>query len=281
MKLGLGTVQFGLDYGVSNPGGRTTEPAAAAILDSAVEAGVRVFDTAPAYGNSEDILGRLLPDNRDLCVVSKVSGSPSRSIPASLSRLRRSRLYACLVHQPADLSRDDGKRILGELAEAKARGLVEKIGVSVYGAKDIDRAVALFKPDVVQVPASVFDQRLLASGHLDALKRSGVEIHARSIFLQGVVLMSPSALPPHLAAARAALEKFDAACRVAGCSRIAAAMAFALCNPVFDTVLVGVTTPREWAEILEAAKERVNLPFEEFAVDQEEIVSPILWKTAS
>ena len=285
MKLGLGTVQFGLDYGVSNAVGRTPEAEARRIVDAAYTAGVRLFDTAPSYGDSESVLGRALAGRTDARIVTKTvparqsaKGPASLGLQDSLRRLQRSKIYGCLVHHAADLVGEGGEEILDDLKRAKEQHLVDRIGVSVYTAREIDEVLEWFVPDIVQLPASAFDQRLLASGHVADLKRRGVEIHVRSVFLQGLLLMAPSSVPPYLAAARGPLEAFDRACHSAGIDRLTGALGFALSNPLFDAVLVGVTSSDELSQVLAAAVRPVTMSYSDFALDDASLVSPAAWK---
>ncbi len=283
MKLGLGTAQFGLDYGVSNRLGRPTEDEARAIVQAAATAGVSVVDTAPAYGESEAVLGRVLDGHEAFSVVTKTvpgvadSRSVLHALNASLNRLGRKNVYGVLAHHAEDAIGEKGKAVIEGLREAKSRGLVEKIGVSVYTASDIDSILKNFVPDIVQLPANVFDQRLIRSGHVSELKRRGVEIHVRSVFLQGLLLMSPIDVPANLSEARGPVERFDSACRTAGRSRLAGALSFALGNPDFDCVLVGVASLAELTGVLEAAKSAVSLDFSAFEVHDERILSPTRW----
>gem|GEM_PF-2061768 len=187
MKLGLGTVQFGQAYGVSNTGGQVAPDEAARILAQAAQAGVAVLDTAANYGTAEDVLEKL--DTKPFRLVTKTI-SVKQGVPAVVARARQSaeRLKAdtLLVHAAADL-KDDA--LWPALQALKAEGVFRKIGISVYVADDPLAVAQTFRPDVMQLPFSVLDQRLLKSGALMRLKDLGVEIHARSIFLQGLLFL--------------------------------------------------------------------------------------------
>jgi aryl-alcohol dehydrogenase-like predicted oxidoreductase len=211
MQLGLGTVQFGGDYGVSNPGGRTPPDEVARILALAEREDIGLLDTAALYGDSEAVLGGALRRGHKFRIVSKtlkfdaarISQADASALRAgfenSLRRLRQDRLYGLLVHAAADLLRPGGELLWAALNELKREGLVEKIGVSVYTGEDIEAILLRFRPDLVQLPLSVLDQRLIAGGQLARLKAQAVEIHARSIFLQGLLLMEDAELPSTVA----------------------------------------------------------------------------------
>ena len=182
MKIGLGTVQFGLDYGVSNKEGKTAPDEVGRILKAAADRGVRVIDTAALYGSSEEALGSALPTGHRFDIVTKTRSFKKDSITpddarileegfgASLSKLRSRSVYGLLLHDCDDLLAKGGGLLMAKMQGFKERGLVKKIGVSVYTASQIDRVMARFSIDIIQLPLSVFDQRLIQSGHLSRLK---------------------------------------------------------------------------------------------------------------
>lgn len=285
MKLGLGTVQFGLPYGVSNAAGQPPATEVARILARAAAADIAVLDTAAAYGNAEAALGQCLgPDHKFAIITKAASPGPGAhsqqlrdSVDASLRNLRQERLYGLLLHRAADLFAPGGQQLVTALRELVAAGRVAKIGVSVYTAEEIDRTLDIFTPDIVQLPISILDQRLLASGHLRKLKAAGVEIHARSIFLQGLLLMD--AVPTHFHPLQAHLARYAEFLARNGLTRVQAALSFIAAVPDVDVALVGVTGVAELDEIL-ASMDRFDgcaEDFSAFAVTDERMVNPALW----
>ena len=187
MKLAIGTVQFGLDYGISNAGGRTSQDEAQRILNLAKGSGIDTLDTAAAYGDSEQVLGRI--GVAGWKVVSKVPPLPNDEVNGkawvldhvrrSLDRLRIERLDGLLLHNAADLLKAQGRDIAAGLQEAKAEGLVGKAGYSIYSPQSLTELIEVMSPDLVQAPFNVLDQRLASSGWLGRLIESGAEVHAR------------------------------------------------------------------------------------------------------
>ena len=223
-QLGLGTVQFGIDYGVTNKNGVPSDATVVKILSDALKNKIGIIDTAPAYGNAEWRLGNLLPDNRDCQIVTKTAVRPKlnrfgrddaelvhRAFLDSLQRLQRDHVYGLLVHLGTDLLLQGGERLVETLFALRAAGLVKKVGVSIYNAEELDRILEVFTPEFVQLPLSIADQRLLKSGHLAKLKRLGVEIHVRSVFLQGVLLAEPATLPDFLRTSTPQFERIRTA----------------------------------------------------------------------
>lgn len=289
-KLGLGTVQFGLAYGVTNARGRVPEADAAAIVQAAVAAGLDLFDTAAAYGDSERVLGRVLPGG-DVRVVSKLSPIHSdtigedaiaqcrASVARSLAELGRPRLYGLLLHRPDDLRKPGRNRLVALLAELKAQGLVAKVGISAYDRGQIQTALDLLPLDIVQLPMNLLDQRLLRDGTLAKLKARNVELHARSAFLQGALLADPAALPAYFAPHRERLAAIGRCADAQGLSRLALCLRFLLERAEIDRVIVGVTGVAELQEILAAAAAATPLPagLDRLASDDLALINPSLW----
>lgn len=254
-KLGLGTVQWGGDYGVSNLAGRTPPSEVANILAAARRLGVKVLDTAALYGESEQVLGRnelasfqvvTKTARFDRAVISADDGARMlATFRESLAKLRCSSVYGLLIHNADDLLAQDGDILVRCLERLKGDGKVKKIGVSVYSGDQAALLLSRFTPDLVQVPISVLDQRLIRGGHLDLLKSHGVEIHVRSVFLQGLLLMDPSCIPRYFEPIRPLLMRWHATARDAGMTASQAALAFVRTLPQVDCVLVGVESARQ------------------------------------
>ena len=291
MELGLGTVQFGLDYGVSNTEGKVQPDEAARILATARQRGVRIIDTAASYGDSERVLGELTGGGDPYRIVTKLPSigrervtdrdidGLRRSVDESLDRLRRSRIYGLLVHQADDLTAPGGDGIYRLMDELKVSGIVEKTGVSVYTADQIDRIVERYAIDLIQVPVNVFDQRLISSGSIGMLHARGIEIHARSIFLQGLLLMPPESIHSRFAPYRNLIATYHSFLALHGMTPLEGAFAFARSIPEIDVVLTGVTSVKEFeanADAFHAAGPETP-DFSQFAVNDERLVNPAMW----
>ena len=188
-RIGLGTAQFGIDYGISNTIGRVPKARIIEILDSALVAGIPVLDTASSYGNSEVLIGNIIASEQPFRIITKtpvLAGQTvvkedvqiiTDSFTRSLERLKRTSLSGLLVHHGKNLMLSGGHYLVEALKELKQTGLVEKIGVSVYSGAEIDQVLTMFTPDIVQLPYNVVDLKLKQSGHLTKLKNLGIEIH--------------------------------------------------------------------------------------------------------
>jgi len=290
-NLGLGTVQFGTDYGITNKTGKVPETDVEQILALAADSGIRVLDTAAGYGDSEDVLGKVLGRGlHPFDIVTKAAlpvalkcaeltrQAYRESLYRSLERLGQDQVYGFLAHRTQDLLQEGGDGIVDNMQQLKAEGVVRKIGISVYTAQEIDAVLDLFKPDLVQLPINVLDQRLVVSGHLRKLKDLGVEIHARSIFLQGVLLQTAGTVPSFLTKYSAEIEKFRSTASELGVTCIQAALGFVLGLDEVDVVVVGVNSVIHLQEVLNASQKKVDPEwFAACAADEEALLNPSLW----
>jgi len=290
LKIALGTVQFGVNYGISNKAGKTSQAEVGAILAAARSNGVSVIDTASLYGDSEAVLGQSLPAGSGFRIVTKtpqfsgqtLDGADAQQLEdtlrSSLAKLGAASVYGLLIHRADDLL-PGGDLLVERLLRLKQAGLVSKVGVSVYSGRQIDLVLERFPMDLIQLPINVLDQRLLQSGHLQKLKNAGVEIHARSAFLQGLLLMELQEIPGYFDSVRGRLESYHRYIKEHGLTPLQAALGFVSGIPEIDQVVCGVNDARQLREICEAAQAKVDFrEFADFATSDEAIVNPALWK---
>jgi len=277
-RLGLGTVQFGQAYGVSNTTGQVPLAEAQAMLTRAAGQGVAVLDTAANYGQAEQVLEQC--DTSPFRIVSKTA-SVKNGVAAVIARARQSvqslgRVDVLLVHAVADLLGPDGEELWRALQGLKEQGMVGAIGISAYVADDPAALARRFRPDVMQLPFSLLDQRLLRDGSLARLKDLGVEVHARSLFLQGLLFMET--VPQKLRDAAPLLARVRQQIAAAHTTPLAAALGFVLSRPEIDVAVVGATSRHELDEILGAARAPLpELDWSACALEDARILTPSLW----
>jgi len=289
-RLGLGTVQFGMDYGVSNRDGRTSSKEAEEIVRLAGEVGIRVIDTAALYGESENILGQVLPQNHHFDIITKTERFHKKPITRpdadrlierfkqSLENMRTDQLYGLLIHGAEDLMTTGGERLFEAMCRLKADSLVKKIGVSVYTERQIADIAERFQIDIIQLPLNVHDQRFIRNGQLQKLSRKGIEIHARSIFLQGLLLMAVDDLPVYFKSAYPIINNYQSRLKDRGISLQAAALNFVKSIPEIDYLIIGVNSRKQLLENLEAFASGCEINFADFAIEKEEIINPSVWQ---
>ena len=284
-RLGLGTVQFGLPYGVSNGSGQVPPAEARAILATAHEAGIRVLDTAAAYGMAEALLGELRTQAARFRICTKTLSLREGGLTNVIARARRSAellggapIDALLVHSARDLFGKNGGALWNELQKLKAEGLFSRIGISAYAHDNPVELARGYQPDLMQIPVSLLDQRLVVDGSLDELSRLGIEVHVRSIFLQGLLFVAPEMLPQKLVHAATRLAQIRTAIHAASTTPLAAALAFVLQQSNIDVAVVGVTSTNQLREIISAAAAPApGLDWGALAVDDPIVLNPAIW----
>lgn len=292
-RLVIGAAQFGMPYGATNTRGQVPLREVAAILHRAHEAGIRLVDTAAGYGTSEAVLGDMLPDFPAIDVVTKLPAFPGSVIAEadiremhdtvlrSLDLLHRSKLCGLLVHHSGDLSKPGGEHVVELLDRLKQDGIAERVGVSVYDIEDIDTILKSFRPDIVQMPINLFDQRFVQSGHVERLHKAGIEVHARSIFLQGILLKEASRLPRYFGPFAVQFADYSNFLNEHGITRLAACLSFIMEQSGADRVLIGVTSIDELDQILMALSQSVVLPaMSRLASNEPALVDPRQWRLA-
>lgn len=282
-RLGLGTVQFGLDYGISNRDGVTSVAEVRRILSVASRGEIYCLDTAPAYGDSEARLGRELSPYTEFKIVTKTppgagAVEATNTLKKSLVRLKRARVYGLLVHHARDLLGYRGQELALALQRMQRDRLVEKIGFSAYEEEEARQAMTVLRSDLVQLPLNVLDQRVYRSGFLADLRKEKVEIHLRSIFLQGLLLMPYQRLPTFFSPIRPTLEKYAAFCNQRGLTAVQGAFAFVKSLDVDVVAIIGVNRAdqleknlRDWQHSPE------DIDFSCFACTGNDFLDPSRW----
>lgn len=278
MKLALGTVQFGLDYGVNNNLGQIPTDEAKKILNYAKDKGIVTLDTASGYGNSEQVLGEI--GVNDYKVITKTSSLEDgedeviKNFYQSLDYLKVDQVDGLLIHNINDTKDKKFDNLFSKLIELKKEGLVKKIGFSSYTPEQVDFLLANFDFDLIQLPFNVFDARLISGGQLKELKKKNIEIHARSVFLQGVLLDFDN-LPSYFSFWVPQFNQYQEIVKRSGLSLLEYALNFALNTQELDKILVGVNSLSQLSNIVNSSKLDTNL--QAFTVDDENLLNPGLW----
>ena len=284
-KLALGGVQFGLDYGINNPQGKVPKNDVFDILALAKKSGIDLIDTADTYGDSETVIGEYLssrPDSFKIVTKTRASGQDDVAdhFRSSIKALRAKSLYGYLIHDFKAFK--ETPEIWVEMKKLKDDKLVKKIGFSLYFPHEID---FLFDnniaPGILQFPYSIFDQRF--SPYLKDLKDKGIEIHVRSVFLQGLLLMDPAQLPVGLKAVKEKLQYLNLFSKEKSVPLSSVCLNFAVLNPDIDRVVIGVNSCKELNEGLGsgtyADKCREMMPIlSGLGESNEDIILPTNWK---
>lgn len=278
-KLGLGTSQFGLDQ-PPGPRGRPRDAEARDILSIAGRSGLTVLEVARGATASDGLLRTALPQpnpfRMTLTAVRPDRGPEvvEAELRAQMLRLGVERVDAIVAASATDLFSPLGPKLWDKLKELKDLGLCRRIGVPVYASDDPVGVARRFKPDLVQAPASLLDQRLLLDGSLATIAEMGVEVHLRSIFLNGVLFLPPDRAPSHLKAAAGRISRARRLIAEGKSDPLQAALGFALTRPEAAHVLVGVTSAAEMSAVVAAAMSPPpDLDWDEMAIDDPDALS--------
>ena len=286
-RLALGTVQFGLAYGIANQAGQVSRPAAKAMLQLAAVNGIDTLDTAIAYGESETCLGEIgirgfnlvtkLPTLPDNC--QDVSVWVRGQVAASLSRLGVTAIYGLLLHRSEQLLGPNGAALYQALQELKEDGRVQKVGVSIYAPSELERLSQQYRFDLVQAPFNPVDRRLHNTGWLQRLKDDSVEVHTRSAFLQGLLLMAQAEVPSKFAPWSAVWQRWHQWLAHHDVSAVEACLGFSLSFPEIDRVVVGADSMDQLAQIVSAASIQTPSDLPALQCDDENLINPAYWPT--
>lgn len=286
MKIALGTAQFGLPYGIANTGGQIIETVGRQILDVAIDAGINTIDTAIAYGDSEKCLGNLGVSGWS--IVTKLPEVPAdqfqtkewieKQFFSSLHRLKVDRISGFLLHRPAQLLKPNGKDIWGTLQNLKSKGQIDKIGYSIYSPEELNLLAEEFLPDIIQAPANVIDQRLKSSGWLQYLADHNVEVHIRSVFLQGLLLMSYERIPERFRQWYSILNAWNQWLAENELNALEGCLWPMMSEDMFDYLVIGVDSLLQLEQILEVVQNFRKLPMPDFDCPNEcELINPAKW----
>ena len=286
MKLALGTAQFGSDYGIASASGRPSTNDIRGILRLARQSGIDTLDTAAAYGNSEEVLGNVGVSNwRIVTKVPKYSLQPEniRSwlmgyVKNSLEMLKVDNISGLLLHDASALLKPGGFELVQALLEVKETGLVNNIGYSIYSPEDLPSLLEVLCPDLIQVPLNIFDQRITATGWLGRLVSEGIEVHARSIFLQGLLLMEPNSRPSYFGGWAHLFGVWDRLIDRLGVSRTAACIGFINQHADISQAIVGIDNINQLEKILDAARQPVVIDVDGICSDDSGLIDPFNWE---
>lgn len=296
MELCLGTVQFGMDYGVFDTPKKDSEYCIT-CMDYATQNGICSIDTAAAYGMAEEVTGaflqkktiareklqictKFLPNILDDYEQKDYKRVIKENLEKSLRTLNLDYVDTYLLHSARYAFRPD---ILEALSSVQKEGLAAHVGVSVYNPEE---ALACFESpyvDYIQVPYSVFDHRMKEYGIFDAEKKRNCTIDVRTVFIKGLIRLTQEEVPKHLAGANPILAKLDEFCKKTGYTRIELAMGYVKREKEVKHLVFGIRDMMQLKEDI-AAFERTIPEYvftemeESFAELDTNIVVPSLWK---
>ena len=283
-KIVIGTAQFGSDYGVHNQNGKVKYHQILKILNKGLENNINSIDTAIAYNGVHKILGNFNMNKWN--IYTKIPSVPHgcknveewifNQINKSLDDLKVNFIAGIYIHNPMQLFEDNGNKIYKALEELKKNKKVKKIGYSVYSPKQLSNLWNLFKPDIVQLPYNIFDQRFANSGWLSKLKKNNITIHARSIFLQGLLFFSTDKLPNKFSQILPLFREYEDWLNDQKISKFDGSLAFAMNNEFIDNYVLGFDSYRQISDLVKFKVPKIHFPQFSSVID-EKILDPSRW----
>ena len=286
-KLALGTAQFGLNYGVANKLGKIKFSVAKDIINFAKNEKINLIDTAFTYGESETTIGKI--GIQDFKIVSKLPEIPkecpnveswiNNEVNNCLKRLQCKSIYGLLVHQTKNLIDKKKDLIINALNKLKSYKLVEKLGVSIYDPNELDHLMNVMEINIVQAPLNIIDRRLEASGWLSKLHKNGIEVHTRSSFLQGLLLMPRVKIPSKFNRWSKIWDSWSQELEKNNLDAASVCLSYPLSLPEVSRVIVGVDSFEQLQGLILASNTNVEKRDWSFMKSSDlNLINPSNWK---
>ncbi len=282
MKFVIGTVQWGIKYGISNDSGIPKDIEIKKILNYANKNKISYLDTASVYGNSEKRIGKLSKNN--FKIITKIKslsnkGSIKMELNKSIKNLNSNSIYACLIHDIKEILSNSSK--WNQLKYEKERGKISKIGFSLYNPNELDLIIKKgFIPDIVQLPYSVLDRKF--EPYFRKIRDLGSEIHVRSIFLQGLYFLNVNTLSDYFNPIKKDLIHINKIAEDLNIDLLDLLIQFVLFNNMIDKVIVGIDNLKQLKQIKKSSKKKniynkIYKSVEDIKVENKELLNPSNW----
>ena len=286
-KLVIGTAQFGMDYGITNSSGKIALEEIKNILILAKKYNINTLDTAIGYGNSETSIGEANRSNIDVITKLPKCSNSERNIKKeiienvhnSINRLRVKKLYGILLHHSKDLRNTNQLEIYNSLLCCKENNLCSKIGVSGYSSEEIFYVIKKYDIDLIQLPYNIINRELVTSGLISKLKEKNIEIHVRSIFMQGLLLLKPDKLHMYFTKWKPIFINWFNWLEKNNLTPLEACLSFVLSNEMLDKIVIGIDSIEQFKQIINISKKIDNIfPPDNLISHDTDLINPSNWK---
>ena len=276
-KLIIGGAQIGLNYGVSNKIGIPSDSELNKIIKTAKKNNITLLDTASSYGNAEQRIGNIA--NNEFNIITKISNisldnSIAYQVKKSLDNLKSKSLYACLFHNANELIKMPV--FWDKLIRQKELGLIKKIGYSLYHPEEFEKLIQVkCIPDIIQIPFNIIDRNF--EPYLKDLKSLGIEIHVRSIFLQGLLLKKNKYKQKKFSNWFSIWDSYEFWLKKKSISPLEGCLSHVLSYKEFSNILVGIESNSQLSEIILASKKKAGKAPDSITSSDLSLTNPLAW----
>lgn len=284
-KLVLGTAQLDKNYGIKKKRKKISLKEMRDIINYAKNKNINFLDTASSYKNSEKILNKVALEGFN--VIGKIEkirdhknifNLMKKKVTEASKKLKINSFYAYLIHDEEDLYSQKGQEIFDSLLKIKKKGLIKKIGISIYNFKDLPKIVNKFNLDIIQLPYNLFDRRLENKKLLKLLKKKNIEVHVRSVFLQGLLLNQINSIPKKFYKLKKELIKLENYSKKSKISKLEICTNFVFCKNYIDKVIIGLEKKENLEEILNISHKYKIKNIPNFKISNKKLIDPRNWK---
>ena len=284
-KIILGSANFDQKYGIKKNFIKKHE--IKKLFKVALKNKIKIIDTSPLYSESEKIIGSI--NNKKFKIISKIPKIPknikkkniekwmNRNVRFSLKNLKIKKFECLLIHDASSLLGKNGKRIYKSIRNIKTNGLTNKIGISIYDFNILDKILKKFKFDLIQAPLNILDQRLIKTGWLKKLKEKKIEIHVRSIFLQGILFVKHNRLPKKLQKLRENWIRWENWLKKNKLNSLQACLSFVLNQRQLDGVVVGYNNANQLNQVLKFKPIKSDFSPPSLNIKNKKLIDPRKW----
>jgi aryl-alcohol dehydrogenase-like predicted oxidoreductase len=285
-KFVIGTAQFGSKYGISNTSGKTKTNEVKKIL-SLLDKKIYYIDTSTNYGKAEKILGS--KRKKKTKIITKISAKKLclnktenikekifKQLNQSKKNLKNKSIYAVLINNVDLMLSKKGLKIFESLKEAKKKGLIKKYGYSIYSFSNLKKICNKVKPDIIQCPYNILDRRLIEKNNLNFLKKNTIEVHVRSVFLQGLLLMSKKDMPMYFKKWNNIFNNWEKWVYKSKFSKLSACLNYIYNTKGIDKIVIGVNNTEQLEEIFNLKMQKISIP-KHISSKNEKLINPNLW----
>lgn len=284
-KIILGTVQFGLNYGINNLKGKPDKETVFEILSFAHENGIRYLDTAELYGNAHELIGAFhkINPSKKFQIITKfphdIEDSLNSKINEYLINLNVDYLYAILFHSFESYVKY--KDHLASIIKLKNRS-IKYIGVSIYTNEQMDEVIDDINIDIIQLPFNLFENLNIKGKLLQKAKTKNKIIHTRSAFLQGLFFMKKENTNTIRIKLENELELINEISIKSSIGIGSIALNYCLIQPTIDGVLIGIDSLEQLNENISYTNQPIPTKYldqiNSIKIENVELLNPSMWK---